>query len=493
MASIHPRNGKYSVVYYEGDDRHPVTKSGLTYKQAEKLRDRKNAEEKKWREAKKKEREATKKERETQKKAGEKTTSVVQIDSSNAGSNPTDATVEEFMEDFVVKYGTKHWGDSYFTSCKSRLINYVYPHFGHHRIIDVTAKMIDDYYNFLIKECPLVANMGKGKKAKQEKNLVTPALVRDIHKLLRTAFNQAKRWKHIKQNPFLDADVPDHKSKERPAFAPEEFEKVLEYTDDDSDYERYTIHVALCIQYYCTTRGGEVGGLQWPDYNRKERTMHIYKALARVDKDNLDLPKLIIYYTFPVLNPYNKTMVVLKAPKTDATERFGKLNNLMIEKLDHLKAMQDELKETVFGDAYQDNQLIICQPNGRPIMPEQLNRKFKDIISEMHENGFQFTSVPESQLEEVVFHSVRAASATKKMKVSNGNIKAVMRAGGWAEPDMVIRYSKTYDEDQVDIVNQMEDDYRRGGDTEASQDTAKLLRMLQDNPELVTQLLAAIK
>lgn len=221
--------------------------------------------------------------------------------------------------------------------------------------------------------------------------------------------------------------------------------------------------------------------------------MHIYKALARVDKDNLDLPKLIIYYTFPVLNPYNKTVVVLKAPKTEATERFGKLNNLMMEKLDHLKEMQDELKETIFGDAYQDNQLIICQPNGRPIMAEQLNRKFKDIISEMRENGFQFTSVPESLLDDVVFHSVRAASATKKMKVSNGNIKAVMRAGGWAEPDMVIRYSKSYDEDQVDIVNQMEDDYRKGGEAEVPQDTAKLLRMLQDNPELVTQLLAAIK
>lgn len=212
-----------------------------------------------------------------------------------------------------------------------------------------------------------------------------------------------------------------------------------------------------------------------------------------MDKKNLNLPKLKIYYTFPVLNPYNKTVTVLKAPKTEATERFSKLNNLMIEKLDRLKAMQEELVETIFGDAYQDNQLIICQPNGRPIMPEQLNRKFKDIILEMRENGFEFTSVPEHLLDEVVFHSVRAASATKKMKVSNGNIKAVMRAGGWAEPDMVIRYSKAYDGDQVDIVNQMEDDYRKAGDAGTSQDTEALLRIIQDNPELVAKLLAAIK
>ena len=474
MASIVEKNGKYAVVYYEGDDRKPVWKSGLSYTQAEKLKDRKNAEEKKWREQKKKERQSAKTE-------GDR------IVSNNAGDNPTDATVEEFMEDFIVKYGTKHWGDSYYSSSKARMINYVFPHFGQHRIVDVTTQMIDDYYDFLIKKCVLVANKGNKKS-----NRVTPALVGDIHKVLRTAFNQAKRWKNIRQNPFLDADVPEHKSKERPAFAPGEFEMILDYTDDASDYDRYAIHVALCIQYYCTTRGGEVGALQWPDYNQKERTLHIYKAIDRVEKQNLDLPKLKIYYTFPILNPYNKTITVLKSPKTEATERFGKLNNLMMEKLDRLKAMQKQMIDTIFGDYYQDNQLIICQPNGRPIMAEQLNRKFKAIIVEMRENGHEFTSVPENLLDEVVFHSVRAASATKKMQVSNGNIKAVMRAGGWAEPDMVIRYSKAYDDDQVDMVNQMEDDYLKSEKVNPPSDAETLLRIIQDNPELVSTILSTL-
>jgi hypothetical protein len=236
-----------------------------------------------------------------------------------------------------------------------------------------------------------------------------------------------------------------------------------------------------------------VGALQWPDYNPKERSLHIYKAIDRVDKQNLELPKLKIYYTFPILNPYNKSVMVLKSPKTEATERFGKLNSLMIEKLERMKAMQKEMIDSVFGDCYQDNQLIICQPNGRPIMPEQLNRKFKAIIVEMRENGCEFTSVPENLLEEVVFHSVRAASATKKMQVSNGNIKAVMRAGGWAEPDMVIRYSKAYDNDQIDMVNQMENEYLKTGDAKPSADTEELLRILQSHPDLVSKLLATVK
>lgn len=474
MASIVQKNGKYSVVSYEGDDRKPVWTSGLTHTQALKLKDRKTAEERKWREHRKIERQNL------------KSTEINPI-GSNGGENPTGATAEEFMEDFIVKYGTKHWGDSYYSSNKSLMNNYVYPYFGQHRVVDVTTQMIDDYYDFLIKKCVPVA--GRGNRNGMG---LTASQVREIHKVLRTAFNQAKRWKNICQNPFLDADVPEYKAKERPAFAPGEFEKILDYTNNASDYERYTIHVALCIQYYCTTRGGEIGALQWPDYNPKERTLHIYKALDRVDKKNLALPKLKIYYTFPILNPYNKSVMVLKSPKTEATERFGKLNNLMVEKLDRMNAMQKEMVDTVFGDYYQDNKLIICQPNGRPMTPEQLNRKFKAIIVEMRENGHEFSSVPENLLDEVVFHSVRAASATKKMQVSNGNIKAVMRAGGWAEPDMVIRYSKAYDEDQVDIVNRMENDYLKSEKACIPSDTETLLRIIQDNPELASTILSTL-
>lgn len=473
MASIVARNGKYAVVYYEGNERHPVWKSGLSYAQAEKLKDRKSAEEKKWRDKKKKE------QRKSRTKEGVLTTG-------NAGSNPTDVTLKDFMEEFIAAYGTKHWGDSYYTGNKAKMKNYVYPYLGQHRIVDITAKTIDDYYNFLVTKCVPVDKQGR-----QKIYHISAGLVRDIHKVLRIAFNQAKRWKYIQQNPFIDADVPDYKSTERPALSPEEFEKILEYTDNDSNYERYMIHVALCIQYYCTTRGGEVGGLQWPDYSPGEKTLHIYKALDRVDKKNLNLPKLIIYYMFPLLNPYNKTMVVLKAPKTEATERFSKLNNLLIGKLDRLKTMQDEL--FLLDDTYQDNQLIVCQSNGRALMPEQLNRKFKTIIAEMRMRGYKFTSVPENLLNKVVFHSIRAASATKKMKVSNGNIKAVMRAGGWAEPDMVIRYSKTYDKDQVDIVERMEDDYLKTEYAKPSLDTERLLRIFRENPELVAKLLATVE
>lgn len=179
MASIVERNGKYAVVYYEGNERHPVWKSGLSYIQAKKLKDRKSAAEKKWRDEKKKARQKTR-------------IKEVTLNGSNAGSNPTNATVKEFMEEFIASYGTKHWGDSYYTGNKAKMKNYVYPYLGQHRIVDISTKMIDDYYNFLVSKCVSVAQKGK-----QPDHHISAGLVRDIHKVLRTAFNQAKRWKHI--------------------------------------------------------------------------------------------------------------------------------------------------------------------------------------------------------------------------------------------------------------------------------------------------------
>lgn len=58
---------------------------------------------------------------------------------------------------------------------------------------------------------------------------------------------------------------------------------------------------------------------------------------------------------------------------------------------------------------------------------------------------------------------------------------------------MVIRYSKAYDDDQVKIAQKMEEDYHKGGDAKPQQDAEELLRIIQDNPELLTKLLAAIK
>lgn len=56
------------------------------------------------------------------------------------------------------------------------------------------------------------------------------------------------------------------------------------------------------------------------------------------------------------------------------------LNALLV-----LKEMQDKLKKELGSDGYMDYNLTICQANGRPIMTEHLNKRFKEILTEMND------------------------------------------------------------------------------------------------------------
>ena len=67
-----------------------------------------------------------------------------------------------------------------------------------------------------------------------------------------------------------------------------------------------------------------------------------------------------------------------------------------------------------------------------------------------------------------------------------------MTAGGWSEPDMVIKYTKDYGKDQEDIIKQMENDYLKGADVRIYQDKKELLRIVRDHPELISKMLEAI-
>lgn len=73
-------------------------------------------------------------------------------------------------------------------------------------------------------------------------------------------------------------------------------------------------------------------------------------------------------------------------------------------------------------DGYMDYGLVICQANGRPIMAEHLNKRFKEVLAEMND--------PEINPDELVFHSIRHTSASEKLVLSGGDLKAVQGDGG---------------------------------------------------------------
>jgi len=451
MASIVKRKNSYSVVYYDNAAGKQIWESGYTHAEA---KDRKV------------------------------TVEYEQSLERNGELEPI--PIKTYMEEYIEKYGSKKWGTSYYRSSLALLKNYVYPYWGETPIHRFTVKGIDDFYSHLITNCTMT---GTGR----ENTKITASLVNDIHKIMRCAFNQAKKWQYIYVNPFLDATTPENKTKERPALTPLQLEEVLKYTDNKDKYDLYLIHVALNLAFAGSMRGGEVGGLQWSDIiDSDNRVLHISKSIDRIDKKVLErVSKTDIYFKFPNLLPQCKSVIVLKNTKEDGgSDRNCYLPEAVYEKLMILKALQDSMKEEFGDDGYVDYDLIICQANGRPMMTEHLNKRFQTVL-----NRLNIKPLNSKDDENYVFHSIRSTATTYKLRVSGGDIKAVQGENGQKDPKMVThQYSRILDEDRQRISQKLDDEFygKKVQNDATGSNVIEILTALQDNPDILVDLLKRV-
>lgn len=454
MASIVKRGKTYSIAYYEGEgkNRHQVWESGLSYTAAK----------------------------------SRKATIEYEMEQ-NTHVEHNDITVSDFLYEFIEKYGAKKWVASTYDGNVGLLENYVHPYWGDKKLKNIRTKTVDDFYHFLMNEAEPATNMGKPRRKK-----ISASTIHDIHKVMRCAFNQAKRWEYIAKNPFLDATLPEHKESKRDALTPEQLHRILEYTDRPEIYDLYMMHCAIQLAFACCLRGGEVGGSQWDRFDSESNVLFIDRVIDRVDKKLADkLAKMDILMKFPNLYPGTRTVIVLKQPKTEGSIRNVYIPDTVVQKLQKLKEMQDKLKLELGDDGYMDYGLIICQANGRPIMTEHLNKRFKEVLSDLDD--------PTINVGNVVFHSLRHTSAGVKLKISKGDLKAVQGDGGWNTPDMITkRYAHILDEDRRKLAQEMDESFYGNKKTDEPQadispELTAMMELFKSNPELLKQALQTIQ
>lgn len=258
-------------------------------------------------------------------------------------------------------------------------------------------------------------------------------------------------------------------------------------------YSIYVMHCAIQLAFACCMRGGEVGGTQWERFSRSDQVLYIDRVIDRVDKKLIEkLPKMDILFRFPNLYPGTRTVIVLKQPKTEGSIRTVYIPETVAKKLEKLREMQMKLKLELGDDGYMDYGLIICQANGRPIMTEHLNKRFKEVLIGLND--------PTINVDNVVFHSLRHTSTGVKLRLSKGDLKAVQGDGGWNSPDMVTkRYAHILDEDRRRLADEMEQSFYKGKAEEApvaaapALDAEALASLLASNPELLKKALESVQ
>ncbi|WP_244380620.1 tyrosine-type recombinase/integrase [Saccharococcus caldoxylosilyticus] len=245
------------------------------------------------------------------------------------------------------------------TTAKSReyvIRNHIMKYFQHKKINEITTFDIDSFY---------VDKLDSG---------YSGAYIRQMHNLLNQAFDQAVRWSLIKVNPVKNAKPPKVKSEEKITWTVDEVNRFLNLIKDSS------MEIPYLLAIFTGMRRGEVLGLKWDDVDFENKKIRIKRSLCFVSGKGL----------------------IFKEPKTQKSKRQISISQYVVNVLKRHKQRQDSRKEK-FGTQYQDNNLIVCTDDGKPLDPRNLLRQFYRLIEE--------ANVPR-----ISFHDLRHTHATILMQ-----------------------------------------------------------------------------
>lgn len=345
---------------------------------------------------------------------------------------PTCTTLDELLEEYVQTYGVNTWALSTYEARKAMIENYISPIIGDMKLTDITPRVMDQYYRNLLQVKSVAVKFHNPRT-----EFVTPSRIREIHKLLSTAFKHAVKWDLISRNPVENATLPKEAKKERAIWTAENLMHALEICDDEM------LYLAINLAFSCSLRIGEMLGLTWDCVEISEESIRngeayifVNKELQRANRDAMEaLDDKDVIFKFPPALKSTHTCLLLKTPKTKTSVRKVFLPKTVAELLIKQKAEQEEYKE-LFGDEYLDYNLVFAGVNGRPVEGQLINKMFRDLI----EKG---------NLPKVVFHSLRHSSITYKLKLTGGNLKSVQGDSGHAQTKMITDvYSHILDDDR---------------------------------------------
>ena len=393
---------------------------------------------------------------------------------------PTCRTVEELMHEYVAIYGKSTWSLSMYSGTNALVNHYILPLIGSMKLSDITSRVLEKYYMQLL-QTPAVKKITDKKYAKKKTEYVTAATVKKVHNVLRSAFHQAVKWELMEKNPAIYATVPKPEVHKREIWDAPTLFHALELCEDER------LKLSINLSFACSMRIGEVLGLTWDCVDIKPESIragkayvYINKELQRVSKEALAVLELRI---FPDTNGANKTVLVLKKPKTATSTRKVFLPKTVAEMLVQWKFSQDFTKESV-GKEYSDYNLVVANALGTPIEQSRITAMFRELIEA-------------NDLPKVVFHSLRHSSITYKLKLNGGDIKAVQGDSGHAVASMVTdQYSHILDDDRKANAKLIEDAFYSGKNLNPDEkkpapekDTADGQKPAVD-PELLAKILA---
>lgn len=234
---------------------------------------------------------------------------------------------------------------------------------GQVKLKDLTAPIIQNYYNSLIKN-------GK-----------TPYTVKMLHKALKSSLSYAKRINYIGINCCDNVIPPKVINKDDDKFKVFTLEEQKKFMDVIKGH-KYRLMFILALG--TGVRIGELVALKWDNINFDEGTLKVNKSISR---------------SYIEVEGKRKFLLEETTPKTRSSIReIGIPSNILKELINHKKE-QDEYKKN-YKEVYIDNNYVFTDALGGYILPDTLSKAYLKILKDNY--------IPHTR-----FHSLRHTYATR--------------------------------------------------------------------------------
>lgn len=267
----------------------------------------------------------------TRREVAEKLNAVLHEIQQGSYIEPSQVTVEQWLTDWLE--GRKpHIEESTWSSYEVMTRCHITPTLGKVKLKDLRTRDIQALLNDKLTED------------------LSPRTVKYIYTTLNMALKQAAKERLIAYNPAEGTELPKQTKKEMKTLTRQEVAQFLQVAKESRHYPAFLLELAAGL------RRGELLAVKWETIDFSKRTLSIKEQLVRA-----------------------KEGLKFKGLKTVKSRRTLTLPSDIIEMLRIHKKRQAELK-LMLGPAYEDNDLLFCTEDGKPLDPKNFVRHFKGLL-----------------------------------------------------------------------------------------------------------------
>ncbi|MFE6283111.1 tyrosine-type recombinase/integrase [Streptomyces sp. NPDC057877] len=287
-----------------------------------------------------------------------------------------DSTVSAYLTYWLDGVAIHHLRENTYTRYAAAIRLHINPGLGARKLARLTTRDVRTLLDGLRTTCQCCAQQQDMKRQRCcaigqccEKRL-SPLTVTYVHAVLKSALEHAVREDELPRNVARNVKTATPRPRRFQPFTTAEARQFLHRASKDRLHALYELALRTGL------RKGELLGLHWEDLDLNGGTATIHRSLQRTRSQGLT-----------VLNT-----------KTLASERRIALPTECISSLKIHQERQQEERQTA-GKGWTDNDLVFTTPQGKPLDPTNLTRRFRRLL---HNSG----------LRTIRLHDLRHSTAT---------------------------------------------------------------------------------